>query len=218
VTAPLRRLQVSEADVQRAVSILRGGGVIAIPTDTVYGIAAMLDRPDAVDRIYRIKGRDALKALPILISSASELDRLGNDVPDAARALAERFWPGPLTIVVPASEAVPTSVRRNERTVGLRVPDSLDALAIIAGCGGALAVTSANLSGQPAASTADEVTQAIGDRLDFVVDGGPAPLATASTVVRVLPDRIEILRAGAIPETDLTAALQRRSGFRPATE
>ena len=126
--------------IGRAIEALRHGGVVAIPTDTVYGLAASLARPDALSRIYAIKGRSGDKALPILISDMSQLARLAKRASPAALALAHAFWPGALTIVVPASDTVPDEVTRGVPTVGLRMPANDVALEVIRAAGGALAL------------------------------------------------------------------------------
>ena len=188
----------SPDEIARAVQVLREGGVIAIPTDTVYGLAAALDHPQAIVRIFEIKGRDETKALPVLVSSTDMLSRLTRTMSDVARRLADAFWPGALTLVVKATDNVPEVVRRGGPTVGLRMPDNSIAQAIIAGAGGALAVTSANRSGQPEARSAEDVRGILGSEVDTVVDGGPSPLAFPSTVIDVSGERVRILRTGAI--------------------
>ncbi len=196
-----------DAQVERAVEVLRAGGVVAIPTDTVYGLAASLARPDALARIYAIKGRSGDKALPILISDMGQLERLASSIPPVALALARAFWPGALTIVVPASEATPDEVTRGAPTVGLRMPANEIALAVIRAAGGALAVTSANRSGGPEARTAAEVVERLGSRVAFVVDGGRSGEAPASTVVDATRPDVRILRQGAISAARIRAAL-----------
>ena len=198
----------SEADIARAVDLLRRGGVVAIPTDTVYGLAASLDHPLAIDRMFSIKGRSGTKAIPILISDVGEFERLSEDLPSAALRLAERYWPGALTIVVEASEGVPEAVRRDGSTVGIRMPNNPDALEIIAAAGGALAVTSANRSGGAEARSADEVRVKLGNRVDFVVDGGPTVASAPSTVVDVTGESVRVLRSGAVESWRVTALLQ----------
>lgn len=190
-----------------AISALDRGGVIALPTDTVYGLAASLSRRDALRRIYAIKGRSGDKALPILVSEPEELTRFSPDVSAAVRVLADAFWPGALTIVVPASEDVPTEVTRGGDTVGLRMPNHPLALAVIRAAGGALAVTSANRSGGPEARTADEVRDRLGDRVAFVVDGGRSGDGPASTVVDATVVPLKVLRQGAISNYDIQHAL-----------
>ena len=196
-----------ENQIERAVAVLRAGGVVAIPTDTVYGLAASLERPDALARIYAIKGRSGDKALPILISDSDQVARLATSASPAALALARAFWPGALTIVVAASDAVPDAVTRGVPTVGLRMPAHDVALAVIRAAGGALAVTSANRSGGPEARTAEEVVERLGSRVVFVVDGGRSGDAAASTVVDATGSEIRVLRQGAISERQIREAL-----------
>jgi L-threonylcarbamoyladenylate synthase len=201
----------SEKDIARAVDLLRRGGVVAIPTDTVYGLAASLEHPLAIERLFSIKGRSGTKAIPILISDLGAFERLTAGVTDAARRLADNYWPGGLTIVVTASNAVPEAVRREGPTVGLRMPNSADALAIIAGAGGALAVTSANRSGGAEARSADEVRIKLGNRVDIVVDGGPTRISPPSTVVDTTGEEIRVLRPGTVESWRLMATLQDRN-------
>jgi len=198
----------SAADIARAVALLRRGGVVAIPTDTVYGLAASLDHPLAIERMFSIKGRSGTKAIPVLISDVSEFERLSENLPPAALLLAERYWPGALTIVVEAADGVPEAVRRDGTTVGVRMPNNPDALEIIAAAGGALAVTSANRSGGAEARSADEVRVKLGNRVDFIVDGGPTVAFAPSTVVDVTSDVVRVLRSGAVEAWRVTAVLQ----------
>jgi L-threonylcarbamoyladenylate synthase len=185
-------------DIERAIAILRQGGVIAVPTDTVYGIAASLDHPAAIERLFTIKGRAGTKAIPVLVSDINAVRRLSTGISDEAERLVEAFWPGGLTVVVEAVPAIPDEVLRDGTTVGLRMPDNADALAVIAGVGGALAVTSANRSGDAEARSAAEVRLALGDRVDFVLDGGPSSNGPASTVVDATQRPVRVLRVGAI--------------------
>jgi L-threonylcarbamoyladenylate synthase len=182
--------------------------VIAIPTDTVYGIAASLEHPAAVERLFDVKGRSGTKAIPILVSSREALERLSVAAPQSAMQLVDRFWPGALTIVVTADENIPDAVLRGGRTVAVRMPACGDALEIISGAGGALAVTSANRSGDSEARSADEVRFKLGGRIDYVVDGGPSPETRPSTVVDVTHDPPRILRSGVIGGWEVSAALK----------
>lgn len=194
--------------VEQAVEVLRSGGVIALPTDTVYGVAASLEHPAAVERLFSIKGRDAAKAIPLLVSEPAMLATLATHVRERANVLAERLWPGALTLVVTASANVPVVVRRGLPTVGVRMPDSTIALEIIRVAGGVLAVTSANPSGEPETRSAGEVRTRLGDRIDGVVDGGPSPKDRPSTVVDVSGDEICILRHGAVSEERIREILR----------
>ena len=193
--------------IEQAVEQLRAGAVVAIPTDTVYGLAAALDQPAAIERIYELKGRDYAKPLPVLVSSVAHARRLVRELTPFARAVAEHSWPGGLTIVVPASNAVPVSVMRGGESVGLRMPNHPLALAIIEAAGGALAVTSANRSGEPEASSAAAVQAIFGSKLAFIVDGGECPGGRPSTVVRIDCDRLEVLRQGDVDVEAMRGAL-----------
>lgn len=183
--------------IAAAARILTQGGVIILPTDTVYGIACHPDFPDALRRIYRIKTRDAGKPVAFLASDAATPLRHGARLSSAARAFAARFWPGALTIVADCGDGA---------AEGFRVPDSALARDIIAACGGLLRVTSANPSGEPAAVTAQDASvQAIADQCDLVIDGGPADAGVASTVVRDGPEGWKILREGGVTAAMLAA-------------
>jgi L-threonylcarbamoyladenylate synthase len=198
--------------VERASKALRAGQVVVIPTDTVYGLAAALNRPEAISHLYAIKNRPLEKAIPVLLSDASEVHQVAADLPASAAFLASCFWPGALTLVLPALLHLPplvTSTCENgRRTVAVRVPDDPLARAIIAASGGALAVTSANHSGQrPALDAAEAAALAMSPPL-LVVDGGRVPGGIPSTVVLATGDEPEILRKGAISPTAIMEALR----------
>jgi L-threonylcarbamoyladenylate synthase len=191
----------------RAASVIRSGGLIILPTDTVYGVASDLWQPDAVAALYAAKRRPPDRAIPILLSTGAAIDRVAVRVPEAAHRLASAFWPGPLTIVVPKRPSVPDIVS-SLPTIGVRVPDHDAARAAIHACGGALAVTSANLSDQPSALTAKEAASALGAAVGLVLDGGPAPGGTPSTVVDMAGGTLTILRPGPIDEAALRAVVE----------
>ena len=195
--------------VELAAQRLMDGGVIAIPTDTVYGLAAALDHPAAIARIYQLKGRDDGKPMPVLVSDMHAVERLTTRIDPLARALMKRFWPGALTIVLPAASMVPEEVRRGGSTVGVRMPDNELAVAIISKAGGAVAVTSANRSGSPEATSAAMVREIFGCGLGWIVDGGECNGGRPSTVVQLVHGEPRILRCGAINEQDLRRALDR---------
>jgi L-threonylcarbamoyladenylate synthase len=201
-----------DADVVfRAADALRAGQVVAIPTDTVYGLAAALDRPDAIECLYVIKGRPAEKAIPVLISDTAHVHRLTPHLSAIAARLAGTFWPGALTLVLPALPDLPRGVTTETgdgmHTVAVRVPDNALARAVIAAAGGALAVTSANRSGAPPAVEAREVNRLrLGQPL-LIVDGGRAPGGVPSTIVAATTEAPEILREGAIPASAIAAAV-----------
>lgn len=198
-----RAHRVTAEEVIQAINVLRDGGVIAIPTDTVYGLAAALHHVEAIERLFEIKGRPNERAIPVLVGSSLVPKRLTHNWSNIAGALAEAFWPGALTIVVEANESVPAAVRRGGSTVGIRMPNDAVALEIIQGAGGALAVTSANKSGERECRTAGEVTDALRDTLDYVVSAGVTAGGAASTVIDVTVDPPAILREGPVDREQL---------------
>lgn len=189
-----------------ALDALERGELVVIPTDTVYGLAARLDRPQALERLYVAKGRPADRAIPVLIADADQLSGLTRDLPGGAEEFAARFWPGPLTIVLPRSAAVPDGVTAGGDTVGVRMPGHPFALALIAGCGGALAVTSANRSGEPSLCEAAAVERSIGASVELIIDSGPTPGGQASTVIALTDPGPIVLREGPIGADALRAA------------
>lgn len=202
-----RSSRAGTAAIVEALGALRAGGVVAIPTDTVYGLAAALDQPAAIARIYALKGRDDGKPIPVLVSDPATAASLSVRLPEAATKLAQHFWPGPLTLVVPAGRAVPAGVLRGGSTVGLRMPAHTMTLELLAAAGGALAVTSANRSGDREALSAGEVYELFGETVDVIVDGGVCTGGRASTVVEVQAGGLRLLRAGELSEAALLAAL-----------
>lgn len=202
-----------DSALDAAIAVLDRGGLVVIPTDTVYGVAARLDRPEAVARLYVAKGRPEEKPIPVLISSPEQLAWLTSELPDGAAVFAAQFWPGALTVALPRSAAVPDLVVAGMPTVGLRMPDHPFALALIAACGGGLAVTSANRSGEPSLREAAAVAEAIGGAVDLIVDGGTTPGGFASTVVALGVDGPRVLREGPIDAATLRAAWARARGL-----
>jgi len=190
----------------QAATVLEAGGLVVMPTDTVYGLAARGDDRGAVERIFAAKRRPADRPLPVLLASAAALDEVARDVPPAARALAQAFWPGPLTLVVPRSARIPAWVTAGGDTVGVRVPDHVLARTILRSCSFPVAVTSANLSDEPTASTAVACAEALAEPPDLVLEEGVIAGA-ASTVVEVAGDRVHILRPGPITGAALRSAL-----------
>lgn len=180
-----------------AVEVLRAGGLVALPTDTVYGVAVALDTPGGIERLFEVKGRPPERGIMLLLDDAAQAARIGVMTP-AALALADAGWPGGLTIVVPqrADVDLPRALTGGQPTIGLRVPDH-DAPRALARGVGPLPTTSANVSGLPEASDADAIVHQLGDAIDLVLDGGPAHGGPASTVVDCTGDRPRILRAGA---------------------
>ena len=187
-----------EKQIKKAISILKKGGVVAYPTDTVYGLGACMTDIAAVDRIFQVKGRPKGMALPVLLADRSKLQRLLHQLPPSAQRLADEFFPGALTIILPKSDVVPDIITGGGRTVAFRIPNHPVPLALIKGLGKPIVGTSANLSGQPSALTAVEVQTQIGDKIDMVIDGGRCPGGIESTVVDLSGEKPVIRRQGAI--------------------
>ncbi|MBI5935598.1 MAG: threonylcarbamoyl-AMP synthase [Chloroflexi bacterium] len=169
--------------IQRALEILRAGGLVAFPTDTVYGLGSLAFDQAAIESIYVAKDRPLEKAIPILIADVDQLDLVARDFPELALHLAARFWPGPLTLVVPKRADLPAAVSATS-TVGVRVPDN-EAARTLLRAAGPMAVTSANLSGRASPRTVSEVMAQLGGRVPLVLDGGETRGGVPSTVVDV---------------------------------
>lgn len=195
--------------IEQALKVLRAGGLVAFPTDTVYGVGALASLAPAVERIFRAKGRPRSKAIPMLLDSAVRLPAVAENIPPEASLLAQRFWPGPLTIVLARKSTVPDVVAAGGTSVAVRVPDHPFALRLIAAVGGALATTSANRSGQPDPVTAQEVLGSLEGRIDLILDGGPCPGGVASTVIDLTGASPRIVRRGAISDEELERELAR---------
>ena len=193
--------------VRRAAEALADGDIVAVPTDTVYGLAVDPTQPKAVARLFALKGRPDDVPLPILVAGPEQVDLVAGALGPAATVLAARFWPGPLTLVVPKHPALPEAVSTLP-TVGVRQPDHPVAQALLT-LTGPLAVTSANLSGQASATTAEAVLAQLAGRIDLLLDGGPTPGGVASTVIDCTAEPPVILRPGPIGPAEVAAALKR---------
>lgn len=189
----------------QALEILRAGGLVAFPTDTVYGVGALAFDGAAVESIYAAKERPVEKAIPILLGDVSDLKKVASEVPEMALKLAVHFWPGPLTLVVPKHPGLPEAVSATA-TVGVRVPDHPVARELLR-TAGPLAVTSANRSGEGSLSTAREVLEQLGGRIALVIDGMRAPGGAPSTVVDCTTAQPQILRPGPVSLDDIRTIL-----------
>ncbi len=187
-----------EEQVQSGIALLKDGGVVAFPTDTLYGLGADYSHLSAVRRILIIKGRSEQMGLPLLLSGTDELSQVALDIPEAVWSLARRFWPGPLTLVVPRSANVLDLVTGGRDSVAVRVPDHPVARALARGLGRPIIGTSANRTGDNPAISADEARRRLGASVDLVIEGGPAPLGLQSTIVDVTGPEIKLIRPGAI--------------------
>lgn len=183
--------------IDEAVNVVTRGRLVVLPTDTVYGIGADAFTPPAVQALLDAKGRGRQMPPPVLVPELRTLDGLARDVPEGARALAEAFWPGGLTLVVLAQPSLAWDLGETHGTVALRVPDHPTALALLRRTG-PLAVSSANRTGAPAAFTAAEAYAQLGDSVDLYLDGGTAPGQVASSIVDATGERLRLVRAGAI--------------------
>ena len=198
--------------IARAARILRRGGLVAFPTETVYGLGADALDPRAVRRIFRAKGRPPRNPLIVHVASVRQAESLAAALPPAARRLMRRFWPGPLTIVLPKSDRVPSVVTAGLRTVALRMPAHPAARALLRAAGVPVAAPSANRSGRPSPTTAAHVVADLGPRVDAVLDGGPARVGLESTVVDLSGPEPRVLRPGAVTPAQIARVLGRRVG------
>ncbi|HLV94982.1 MAG TPA: L-threonylcarbamoyladenylate synthase [Candidatus Acidoferrales bacterium] len=195
--------------VNYAADFIRRGRVVGVPTDTVYGLSADPFNLAAIEQVFQVKGRPETRALPILVSSIELAVTLVRDVPDAFLLLAHKFWPGALTLVVEATHRLPLKVTGNSGRVALRWPDSRITTALIDAAGGPVTGTSANLSGFPSCTNAQQIVKQLGDRLPLILDGGETGGVLASTIVRIDGDEWSIVREGAVPESDIEKAFQK---------
>jgi L-threonylcarbamoyladenylate synthase len=199
-------LPASSTDpIPRALEVLGAGGLVAFPTDTVYGVGALAFDGRAIESIYAAKNRPVEKAIPVLISDLSELEKVAINIPEVALKLASRFWPGPLTILVPKRADLPEAVSASS-TVGVRVPDHEIARALLRAAG-PMAVTSANISGAQSPASAEEVYEQLGGRIPLIIDGGRTPGGIPSTLVDCTLPELKILREGPISLEALLSAL-----------
>jgi len=189
---------VSAADVARAVAVLRAGGLVAFPTETVYGLGADASSSDAVHRLFAVKGRPADHPVIVHLGDAALLDEWASTVPEPARVLARACWPGPLTVIVPRASGVPDGVTGGLPTVGLRVPDQPMALELLRAFGGGVAAPSANRFGRVSPTTAADVHADLGTDVDLVLDGGPCRVGVESTIVDCSRDQPAISRLGGV--------------------
>ena len=186
-----------------AVETLKSGGIIAFPTDTVYGLGADPSNERAVQKIYRVKKRPRTLPLPLLLAEKSEITKVARVVPEIAWWLAEGFMPGGLTLVLPKGARVPDAVAAGGDTVAVRIPDHRIAAAIIRRLGSPLVGTSANLSGKPSPVTAQGVYEQLGDEVDLIIDGGRSPGGVESTVIDVSGSVPVLIREGAVPQEEI---------------
>jgi len=191
--------RLDRALVVEAAAAVRSGGIVAYPTDTLYGLAADPASAAAIAQLYRIKGRPVERAIPLIAAGIDQVEACAGALTGRARALAECFWPGPLTIVIPAWAGLDERVCADGATVAVRVPAHPVARLLAATCGWPITSTSANRSGGQAPMTAAEVRRTLGDELQGIVDGGPCPGGAPSTIVDVTGAGPRLVRPGAVP-------------------
>jgi len=192
--------------INLAATVLLDGGIIVFPTETVYGLGALADSKFGPHEMFEVKVRPADQAIPLLVETEDALDTWGADVPDYAHALAKKYWPGALTIVVKASEKVPRDFRAPDGTIGLRSPNHEVVRELLQAAGGPLFATSANTHGNDAPGSFDELEKRIINAADLVLDGGETEHQMASTVVLCTGPEPEVVREGAIPAAEVMAA------------
>jgi len=186
--------------IDRAIKILKDGGIVAFPTDTVYGLGGNVFSIEAAERIYRVKQRPRHIPLPVLLADSTQLADIVAAVPETARYLMRHFWPGGLTLVLPKKDTLPDIITAGSNKVAVRIPDHVVPLALIRGLGAPIIGTSANISDKPSPVTAEEVDQQIGSQIDLIIDMGRCPGGLESTVVDVTGEIPVILRRGVISE------------------
>jgi L-threonylcarbamoyladenylate synthase len=190
-----------------AVAVLRRGGIVAYPTDTVYGLAVDATAVEAIGRLYDVKGRPEAKALPLIIGDVEQLAEVAAEVPLPAEKLMAAFWPGPLTLLFEPHEALPVQLRGESPRIGVRWPAAILSQQLAKAFGHAITATSANRSGVPAALTAEEVARQLGASVDLIIDGGRAESAAVSTVLDVMAVPPCIRRSGKISAQAIEAVL-----------
>lgn len=191
--------------VAHGIQLLKHGGVIAFPTDTVYGLGADAFNCEAIGKVYQAKHRSRMLPLPLLLKDASQMSVVARDIPEIAWFLADFFWPGGLTLVLPRSTWLSGSLAPDD-TVAVRVPNHDIPLALIRGLGNPIVGTSANISGKPGLVTADDVRRQMGDVIDFIIEENSCSGSRASTVVDITGDMPGILRQGIIPSCEIEEA------------
>ncbi len=192
--------------VDRAIEILKSGGVVVYPTDTVYGLGCNALNSEAVERIYKVKQRPHHLPLPVLLADVAQLDVVVAPVSGVAQFLMRRFWPGGLTLVLPKAASLPAIVTAGSDKVAIRIPSHAVPLAIIRGLGSPIIGTSANISDKPSPVTAEAAEQQLGKQVDLIIDAGRCPGGIESTIVDVTVETPVILRAGIIPEGEIKRA------------
>ncbi|MBN2010374.1 threonylcarbamoyl-AMP synthase [candidate division KSB1 bacterium] len=193
--------------IEQAAKIILRDGVIGYPTETVYGLGANALREPAIHNIFRLKQRDQDKPILVIASDTEMINRIVKSIPDAALRLADAFWPGPLTMLFPAANNLPSALLGGRSTIGIRIPDHPVCLELLRYCGVPITSTSANISGDQNPMSAEEVANAFGDQLDALIDGGIATSRMPSTVVDISTDPPKLIRDGVITRQQIVTIL-----------
>ena len=194
---------VTKTDIASAAECIKNGGLVAVPTETVYGLSADAFNETAVRRIYEVKGRPEEKPINLLVRSMADVEKVCVDIPEEAYKMAEAFWPGPLTMILKKNPRVPDIVTAGLSTVGVRAPDHALTLSLIKQCCVPLATPSANFSGMASACTVKEVLDYFDGNIEFVIDGGDCRIGVASTIVDLSTDKPKILRQGGLAREEI---------------
>jgi len=200
-------LKATAKNIGEASRVVKKGGLVVYPTDTVYGLGCDPFNVRAVERVFKVKGERKEKPLPILASDIKFIEKIAY-INEKARKIAERHWPGPLTLIVPKKPALPSIVTCGLASVGVRIPNHPVALQLISLCNGLLVGTSANKTGEKSPKTAQEATKQLGRLVDIVLDGGPTPLSQESSIVDLTSRKPKMLREGPVKLTEVLNALE----------
>jgi len=203
----MKTIVIKDNDMSYAADILKNGGLVAVPTETVYGLAGNGLDAEAVAKIYEVKGRPAIKPLSLLVPDLEVAATVCMDIPERARLLAEAFWPGPLTIVLPRRDTVPDIVTAGGDTIGVRCPDHQKTLELLRLAGVPAAAPSANISDMPSPKSAQDVLEYFDGKIECLIDGGVCVLGVESTIVSLINEPYKILRQGALSEDDIKRVL-----------
>jgi len=199
----------SDTAIKRAVADLRQGGVVAFPTETYYGLAVDPFNPDALSRLFAVKKRQTDKPILTLVSDRKQLAQLVRNIPEPFQTLMDRFWPGPLTLVIEGGPGLPSLLTGHTSTVGVRQSSHPVARQLCSSFGSAITATSANISGYAPAVNAGEIIHTFGTEIDLVIDGGTTPGGAGSTLIGLENGRLQLIRDGVIPFAEVTAAVPR---------
>ncbi|MFN3234257.1 MAG: L-threonylcarbamoyladenylate synthase [Gammaproteobacteria bacterium] len=192
------RRSISDEDLQKVLKLLKNDGLVVLPTETVYGLAADAARPKAIAKVFDVKGRESSHSLTIHIHESAKLETFAKNIPDYARTLASHFWPGPMTLILPKQPGISETITGNSETVGLRMPNNPIVQEVLSHFPQGLVMPSANRTGHFSPTSVEHVKLDLGDRVDFIMDGGIASMGLESTIIDCTTEQPKILRIGTI--------------------